>query len=347
MQSPRRAELSPEETERRRAEIEFRSNISEGPRQRSWLNIAGPVGAVLLIAFLVAFCVAPMGVIRSMQRLQLAWSGVTQSQASLKDGTMTYYVASGPPGLPKHPLLLIHGLGPDSALVWRRVMAPIAAKGRYVVIAPNLMGFGSSAHDAQTNCTIAYQAGAIGQLIDQLKLRHVSIVGWDLGADVALYYAVDHPRVVNRLILVSGGLFGRSAAKTLSQGMLPGSVEQMHQQVAQSFFDLPPMPSFIYRRMMDSLAADLPSQTGMMNSIPRAEAHIRARVGRIFNILTVVAWGGKDPYFGLRQGERLHAALPGSATIVFKSSGHYPQLGHPKDFANTILFILKQTDEAR
>ena len=54
---------------------------------------------------------------------------------------------------------------------------------------------------------IAYQAEAVAQMIDELKLEHVNLIGNDLGANVALYYAVEHPDKVERMVLVSGGLW--------------------------------------------------------------------------------------------------------------------------------------------
>ncbi len=341
-QAGKSAELPAEEIARRQAEVEIRGRIiSEGPSRHAWLNIAGPLGALILGVFAAAFYISPISVIRWAQRMDLGFSGITRNSVALQDGgLMSYYITGGYPGM--DPVLLIHGLGPNAGLVWRSVMEPLS-EGHYKVVAPDLMGFGSSDHSQKT-CSIAYEAGAIAQLVKQLGLRHVNVIGWDVGADVALYYAEVHPQNVERLILVSGGMFGREGANVLRKGMLPGNAQEMEQQVDESFFDLPPMPSFMYERMMASLAADLPAQTDMLDSVPKDEARIRARMGRIFNTLTVVLWGGKDPYYSPHRGAALHAMMPGSASIVFKTSGHYPQLEHPKDFANTMLFIMKQTE---
>jgi pimeloyl-ACP methyl ester carboxylesterase len=237
---------------------------------------------------------------------------------------------------------MIHGVGLDAALVWRGVMKPIS-EAHFKVIAPNLMGFASSEH-RQVNHSIAYQAGAIAQLIDQLKLEHVSLIASDVGADVALYYAVDHPDKVERLVLVSGGLMGAANAEKLKKGLLPNTPEAMQAALAASFYGMPPLPQFMYDRMIAALANDMSAQTDMLNSVPKDEAHIRSKLGQIFNTLTIIMWGGKNPYFGAAQGEALHAALPGSATVVFKTSGPFPQLEHPDDFAESIIFILKQVE---
>ena len=333
--------LSPEELETRRREAEVRGElIAPKTRRLVWLNIAGPLGAVIIAIMLAAFYRNPIGVLRFVQSTELGWSGVTKSEIGLDAGLMTYYINSGYPDM--EPVIMIHGLGPNAALVWRDVMGPVG-QGHYKVMAPNLYGFADSEHQ-QVDHSIAYQAAGIGKFIDQMKIDKVNLIGWDVGADVALYYAVDHPDKVERLILVSGGLFGEASAKKLRQDLLPTSVEAMQTQAKDSFFDLPPMPGFMYERMMEQLSGDAQAETEMLNSIPRDEGHIRSKLGQIFNLLTVITWGGKDPYFGARQGDAIKSALPGSATIVFKTSGHYPQLEHPEEFTDSMLFVFKQTE---
>jgi pimeloyl-ACP methyl ester carboxylesterase len=295
---------------------------------------------VIVAIILGAFYKNPIGVLRWVQATSLGWSGVTKAEVGLDEGLMTYYINGGFPNM--EPVIMIHGLGPNGALVWRDVMGSVGT-GHYKVMAPNLYGFADSEHK-QVEHSIAYQAAGIDKFIEQMKIDKVNLIGWDLGADVALYYAVDHPDKVERLILVSGGLFGDASAKKLREDLLPTSIEAMQKQAKDSFFDLPPMPGFMYERMMGQLAGDTQAETEMLNSIPKDEGHIRSKLGQIFNLLTVITWGGNDPYFGARQGEAIHGALPGSATIVFKTSGHYPQLEHPEEFTDSVLFVFKQTE---
>jgi pimeloyl-ACP methyl ester carboxylesterase len=323
---------------------EIRAELEPTPiRRHAWINIAGPLSAIALGVFAAAMYLRPIDVLRWIQLSRLGWSGVTENEISLPDGLMTYLVTGGYTG--EYPVVMIHGVGPNAALVWRGVMSPIA-DAHYQAFAPNLYGFASSDHK-QVTYSIAYQAGAIAQFIDQFKLQHVNLVGQDLGADVALYYAVGHPDKVERLILVSGGLIGARGAARLRDAALAKTPEAMRAEIEASFFGLPPMPQFMYERMMGALAVDEPAQADMLNSVPHDEAHIRANLGQIFNTLTVIMWGGKNPYFSAAQAEALHNALPGSATVVFKTSGQYPQLEHPDGFANALIYILKQTEGGR
>lgn len=318
-------------------------NLAPQVRRHTWINIAGPIAAVFLGTFAAAMYLRPLDVLRFIQTTRLGWSGVAQNNLALKDGLITYLITGGYSG--QEPVVMIHGLGPNAALVWRDVMPPVA-DAHYKVIAPNLPGFSSSDHK-QVQYTIAYQAEAVAQMIDEMKFDHVNLVGNDLGADVALYYAVEHPEKVERLVLVSGGLVGARGAEKLRKGMLPSSAESIRAQVEASFFDLPPMPDFIYQRMIAELANDVQAETDMLNSVPRDEAHIRSKIGQIFNTLTIIIWGAKNPYFGSAEGEAVHAALPGSATVVFKTSGAYPQLEHPDDFAESLIFVIKQEEGGR
>ena len=323
------------------SEAEVRGNlIAPSVRRHAWINIVGPLAAIFIGVCGAAFYLHPIGSLRWLQTTRLGWSGVTQTEVGLQDGLMTYFMTGG--YWDQAPVLMIHGVGLDAALVWRGVIEPIS-EAHFKVIAPNLMGFASSEHK-QVDYSIGYQAGAIAQLVDQLKLDHLNIIASDLGADVALYYAVDHPDKVERLILVNGGLMGTAGAEKLRKGMLPNTPESMQTALDASFYGMPPLPQFMYQRMIAALADDMQAQTDMLNSVARDEGHIRSKIGQIFTTLTIVIWGGKNPYSTAAQGEALHAALPGSATVIFKTSGAFPQLEHPDDFAESTTFILKQVE---
>jgi len=324
-----------------KSEAQVRGELIAPPvRRHAWINIAGPLCAIFLGIAGAAMYLKPIATLRWLQQTRLSWSGVTQNEIALDDGLMTYYITGG--YWDQDPVVMVHGLGPNAALVWRGAIKPIS-DAHYKVIAPNLFGFASSEHK-QINYSIAYQAGALAQLIDGLKLEHINLVGSDLGADVALYYAVDHPDKVERLILVSGGMFGAAGAARLRKGMIPTTPDAIQAYIAMSFFDLPPMPDFMNQRMLAALADDLPAETDMLNSVPKDEAHIHSKIGQIFNTLTILLWGAKNPFYTNHDAEALHAALPGSATVVFKTSGPFPQLEHPDDFAESVIFIVKQSE---
>ncbi len=94
-------------------------------------------------------------------------------------------------------VVLLHGF-PFTWFEWRKIMPQLAAK--YTVIAPDLRGMGDSekpeADYAKTNV-----ADDIWQLIRQLGIGEINLVGRDIGMMVAYAYAAAHPDEVRRLVL--------------------------------------------------------------------------------------------------------------------------------------------------
>src|SRR5260370_40624663 len=85
-----------EELERQRAEAETRGPLrAHGVRRHAWLNSAGPLGAVILGFCGAMFYRSPIKVIRWLQTTGLGWSGVTQADMTLDEGTMTYFFTGG------------------------------------------------------------------------------------------------------------------------------------------------------------------------------------------------------------------------------------------------------------
>src|SRR5579863_6856874 len=97
------------------------------------------------------------------------------------------------------PLILLHGgINPDSF----GSNLPELAKGRQV-IAVHLQAHGRTPDtDRPLRCETL--GDDVAALIGHLKLGKADVMGYSLGADVALQTAIRHPEVVDRLVLVSG-----------------------------------------------------------------------------------------------------------------------------------------------
>jgi 3-oxoadipate enol-lactonase len=97
------------------------------------------------------------------------------------------------------PLLLIHGLGCSGAN-WAFQVA--ALEHRFRLIIPDLPGSGHSS-PPRSEYTIAGFANAMWRLMDHLKIREASIVGFSLGGAVALEMATLRPGCVPKLGLIN------------------------------------------------------------------------------------------------------------------------------------------------
>jgi pimeloyl-ACP methyl ester carboxylesterase len=116
------------------------------------------------------------------------------------EGRRLFYYEAGASDAP--PLVLLHGLGDEADTWWR--MLPALARNRRV-IAPDLPGFGRSAGPS-AGYTGAFFAHAVAGLLRALGIIRATLAGHSLGAAVAQRLALAQPGLVDRLVLISGGL---------------------------------------------------------------------------------------------------------------------------------------------
>jgi haloacetate dehalogenase len=96
------------------------------------------------------------------------------------------------------PVVLLHGF-PETSFAWRNQI-PVLAE-RYHVIAPDLRGYGETDKPAA-----GYDKRTMARdLVELMKMRgieKIALVGHDRGARVATRFAKDHPRLLDRLVVL-------------------------------------------------------------------------------------------------------------------------------------------------
>jgi pimeloyl-ACP methyl ester carboxylesterase len=126
-------------------------------------------------------------------------SQVTTGYAPVNGLKMYYEVHGCGAG---RPLVLLHG-GVMTIELSFGAMLPALADGRQV-IAAELQGHGRTA-DIDRDITMAALAGDVAGLLGQLGVEQADVLGFSLGAGVALQLALDDPDRVGRLIAASAG----------------------------------------------------------------------------------------------------------------------------------------------
>jgi len=99
------------------------------------------------------------------------------------------------------PLLLIHG-GRDHARNWDWVA--LALRHDYHIIAPDLRGHGDSEWARGGQYALIDYVLDIAQLLDQLQLFPITIIGHSLGGGIACQYSGIYPERVKRLVALEG-----------------------------------------------------------------------------------------------------------------------------------------------
>jgi pimeloyl-ACP methyl ester carboxylesterase len=125
-----------------------------------------------------------------------------------------HYVDWGNPDAP--PLVLVHG-GRDHCRNWDWVARRL--RKDWHIIAPDLRGHGDSEWSKSANYSAAAYIYDLAQLIHQLKLAPVTLIGHSLGGMITSRYTGVYPENVRRLVAIEG--LGRSPKVLAEAARIP------------------------------------------------------------------------------------------------------------------------------
>ncbi len=260
------------------------------------------------------------------------------------DGVPVHYQEAGDSSAP--PLLLIHGFA-SSNLVWSKVLLPLA-DAKFRVIAPDLLGYGYSGKPRELDYTIASQAQMVIALCKQLGISRLCLVGSSYGGAVAATIALDHPEIVEKLVLVGAvtnnkptrymlmRLFGSPIIGDILSPLVVGSRRLLRMRMKR-----------VYDRHAWELderrvqARHLPLATrgthrAIIRTVRRWDAERISRDAHLLTQPTLILWGDKDREVPLADGERLQQEIPNSRLIVFRECGHLPHEEYPEEFTKLV-----------
>jgi haloalkane dehalogenase len=116
------------------------------------------------------------------------------------EGLRMHYVDEGA----GDAVLLLHG-EPTWSFLWRRIIP--ALPGRKV--APDLIGFGKSDKPTEIGWySYDRHVASIEQLVSTVGLERITLVVHDWGGPIGLRFAVEHPELVDRLVILDTGIGG-------------------------------------------------------------------------------------------------------------------------------------------
>jgi pimeloyl-[acyl-carrier protein] methyl ester esterase len=239
------------------------------------------------------------------------------------------------------PVVLVHGWAYASG-VFDDLAAVLARRRR--VIRPDLRGHGRSSPGP---FTLPDLAGDLAALADALGLERAVVVGWSLGAQVALAALPRlRPRVAG-LVLVSA-----TPRFTLGDGWAHGlpaqSVEVLAHRVRRD-------PARAVSRFREGAlvegelgGADRTRAAALLAGLPlpeRATAlagldllareDLRTALPGV-DVPALVVHGERDPISPVGAGRALAAALPGARLVEIPGAGHAPFLSRPGPFVDAL-----------
>ncbi|WP_248797846.1 alpha/beta fold hydrolase [Pseudomonas sp. MWU13-2105] len=126
------------------------------------------------------------------------FAGFQKDQRHVNGVDIAYRIGGSGPGL-----LLLHG-HPQTHVIWHKIAGELAK--HFTVVAADLRGYGDSARPAADEQHLNYSKREMGRdgvaLMDSLGFSGFSVLAHDRGARVAHRLALDHPQVVQRMVLL-------------------------------------------------------------------------------------------------------------------------------------------------
>jgi pimeloyl-ACP methyl ester carboxylesterase len=273
---------------------------------------------VLGLILAVAFLLRPIWVMRQGTHLGLFLSRVQSNYVLTPEGRVHYYEAE--PRIPGGgiPLVLVHGLA-DRDESWAPMLKRLKRAG-FHVYAPDLLGYGRSPKPQDGDYSIGGEEKFVYDFIQSLGLQKTDIGGWSMGGWITLKFALDHPDLVDRVVVydAAGMRFDAHSASTSFHPQTPDDIQQLFSRMEP---DARPLPAFVRRDILRAMQSDQWVIDRNMVAMNTGRDLVDTRLPSFTEPLLIV-WGGDDHLIPLPVGERMHQLIPGSELDILAGCGH-------------------------
>ena len=267
-----------------------------------------------------------MGALRKSANLQI-------NTVSLNIGEVVYLDNIKNITKAEDTLVLIHGLGADKD-TWLQ-FAKYLTKN-YRIIAPDLPGHGHSIQDLSINYSVEVQALCILELLQNLNLQRVHIIGSSMGGAIATKLSDIQPEIVSSLILINsyGAIKTPSYIYKLADeiGYNPmleiNNKDDYKKMMSFAMVNPPFVPGF----MLDVLADDMKERVGLNKKIlndSEIDNDQTAILSKI-KIPSLVIWGKDDKVLHVDNAEVFNKELCNCSKVILDETGHVPMVENPK-----------------
>jgi pimeloyl-ACP methyl ester carboxylesterase len=265
------------------------------------------------------------------------------------DGSKLYYEVAGE----GHPLLLVHSMMTSHKL-WDDQFGEFAKK--YRVIRYDVRGFGQS----QMTSAPFSDTQDIKQLLERLNIEKTYILGLSMGAEIAMHFTLDHPAMVDALIMSGAGLDGYDYSaegmekwKSFVAIIQERDFSRATERFIDLFVDNPIHPANeVIRQRARILMKDykFPHFLPPENEPPQAEeASVAAEAPAEYvpaiqklaeiEVPTLVILGEGENADTLAIGDILSRDIPNAQKVMIPA-GHFTSLQNPAAFNQAVLKFL-------
>lgn len=275
-----------------------------------------------------------------MQEAQRVQTGFVET-----NGTWLYYEVLGQ----GHPLVLLHG-GYMDRRMWDDQFFVLAE--RYQVIRYDIRGFGKSDLPQRPYA----DRDDLYALLNFLGIQRTYLLGLSLGGEIALDFALEHPAMVDALILVGSPISGYPHEAMFSQEQLQTLIQQWmpFEQAVQdrniprmveclmAHPTLVPSPAYPAARQRVQQYLSEYSFVWVLDAAPRQPLTPPA-YGRLaeIRIPTLIIVGAGDHFQLHKSANKLEQEISGARRVSIPATHHMPNMEKPAEFNQFVLDFLR------
>jgi 2-hydroxy-6-oxonona-2,4-dienedioate hydrolase len=231
-------------------------------------------------------------------------------------------------------VILLHGLGAVKE-IWMPSFGALASK--YHVYAVDQIGFGHS-DKPLLDYKIATFVDFLYGFLQAQNINKATLVGNSLGGWIALDFTVQHPAMVDKLVLVdSAGLPWMQAPAV---DLNPSSVAGMRAILESIFYDKKMVTDQAALQIFTDHVRNNDGYTIQRTLAGLATAEFEDTKLASIHAPTLVVWGRQDTLIPVASGEKLRDGITGAKLVVFEQCGHVPQMEKPGEFNQALLEFL-------
>jgi pimeloyl-ACP methyl ester carboxylesterase len=284
--------------------------LLETPRALRWKKL-GLVATLLAIALGVFAWLQPLALVRAAGHFAL-WRGGIHSRYTQVGGYRIHYYEGGE----GPPLVFVHGLGAES-LNW--VPAMLDMRGRFHVYAIDLLGHGES-QKPDIAYSIEQQSEMLRQFLATQNIKSADVVGVSMGGWVALKLAIEHPNVVNRLVVADAAGLKFQTSITV-KNFLPATPEEFNTFMTMLTPRQYPAPYPVRRDFLNKVAEHAWITRRIFDSFLTYQDVLDGKLGAVKSPVLVI-WGKEEKLIPLSVGEQMKQQLPNASLLLCFDSGH-------------------------
>jgi pimeloyl-ACP methyl ester carboxylesterase len=264
----------------------------------------------------------------------LALSAAAQQPASMPPAKtaevfgqkIRYYESGQGPAV-----ILLHGTG-SSGERWVPNIGPLATE--FHVYALDQIGFGHS-DKPMMDYKIATFVDFLREFMQVVNVPKATLIGHSTGAWIAAQFTIEHPEMVDKLVLADSTGMPQKREPDFSFASLAATRSFLE----TAYYNKKLVSDELVRRVFQMHIQVNDNYTIQRLLVNRASEYLGDRLSSI-HAPTLVIWGRQDEVVPVSTGEQYHRTISKSQMVVIDECGHVPQTEKSSEFNKAVLDFL-------